>query len=87
MPLVTLASAAPPWATPFEATGAAIQKAARGIDTPEGARAQVLLREGRYRLDAEGRLTACDRDVVRILTPQAAEGWGDVSTSWSPWYA
>jgi tetratricopeptide (TPR) repeat protein len=96
LPLVSLlavagasaASAAPaPWdGKPFSAAPADLLAAAGAVPAPAGVGVVMLLEEGRYTFDADGRLTWSYRQIYRIVTQEGVDGWGDIGASWSPWY-
>ena len=85
---LALAAAAPPWdAPPFSADPKAVARAAAALHRPEGeGDLDVLLEEGSWVFDEEGRATATLRLVYRPLTREAAESWGRVRRDWAPWH-
>ena len=46
----------------------------------------ILLDEGRYRIDSEGKLTTVFHQIYRCLSRDALDQNGVVSGVWSPWY-
>lgn len=86
--LVSLSSrAAEPWdAPPFSAAPAALAGAAAALPTPKDADAEVLLEEGTYRYDAQGRETYTYRLVYRVLTPAGAKEWDTIGAGYAPWH-
>jgi tetratricopeptide (TPR) repeat protein/transglutaminase-like putative cysteine protease len=81
------ALAAAPWdAEPFTAEPAALLRAAHALSPPQGSEVDILLEEGSYAYDAEGRETSTYRVLYRVLTPEGARGWATIGTPWSPWF-
>ncbi|MBN1209442.1 MAG: DUF3857 domain-containing protein [Myxococcaceae bacterium] len=81
------ALAADPWdAPPFSADPAAIAGAAAALPTPEGAEVEILLEEGTFSYDAQGRETSTSRLVYRVLTPEGAKSWATVGIGYAPWH-
>ncbi len=81
------ALAADPWdAPPFTADPVAIAGAAAALPTPEGAEVEVLLEEGTFSYDAQGRETSTSRLVYRVLTPEGAKSWATVGIGYAPWH-
>lgn len=87
---VTTARAAPPdepWERgSFAGDPRAMLAAAAKVTAPAGSAAVVLLEEGHYSFDAEGRRTYRYRRVYRVLTTEGASSWGTVSRPWAPWH-
>jgi len=75
-----------PWEAEFEGKPAAILAAAANVAPAEGQGAVLLLEEGNFTFDEQGRLTERLRQVVRIVTPAAVDGWSSFETAWAPWY-
>jgi transglutaminase-like putative cysteine protease/predicted Zn-dependent protease len=81
------ALAADPWdAEPFSAEPASLLRAAHALAPPQGTEVDILLEEGSYAYDAEGRETSTYRVLYRVLTPEGARGWATIGTPWSPWF-
>jgi tetratricopeptide (TPR) repeat protein len=81
------AFAAEPWdAPPFSADPAALAGAAAALPRPEAADAEVLLEEGTFRYDAQGRETYTYRLVYRVLTAEGAREWATVGVGYAPWH-
>jgi tetratricopeptide (TPR) repeat protein len=81
------AFAADPWdAPPFSADPAAIAGAAAALPKPAGAEAEILLEEGTFSYDAQGRETATLRLIYRVLTPEGAKSWDTVGIGYAPWH-
>ena len=65
----------------------ALIAAASKTDTDLGtADIEVLMDEGRYRIDAQDRVTEIDRQIYRCITQDALEQHGVVQALWRPWY-
>ncbi|MCP3137285.1 DUF3857 and transglutaminase domain-containing protein [Pyxidicoccus xibeiensis] len=81
------AERAVPWEGPaFEATGAAMVRAASKLPDPaEGTDVEVLLKEGQYTELAPHRWRATSRTVFRILTSAGVRQWAEARAEWSPW--
>ncbi len=76
-----------PWAEPaFAAAPVALAQEAATVASDEADDAIILLEEGRYLYDADGRSTYTWRMVYRILTPRGAEGWSSTQVRWEPWH-
>ncbi len=83
----TEAAASEPWdAARFTADPAAVVEAAAALPAAEGADVLVLLEEGSFKFDAQGRCAYRHRLVYRILTPVGLQGWSTAEMPWSPWY-
>ncbi|HEX8706521.1 MAG TPA: DUF3857 domain-containing protein [Myxococcaceae bacterium] len=81
------AFAADPWdAPPFTAEPAVLAGAAAALPTPPGAEVEVLLEEGHFSYDAQGRETVTQRLVYRVLTPEGVKNWAVVGTGYAPWH-
>jgi transglutaminase-like putative cysteine protease/tetratricopeptide (TPR) repeat protein len=76
-----------PWDEPaFAATPARLLEAAQAVPSPPGTTVQVLLFETEFTLSRQGVERYRERQVYRLLHPQAVEGWSRVEADWSPWY-
>lgn len=74
-----------PLAAPaFTADPAALLAAAEGLEEPEDATADVLLREVELSIDAENRTTYRQRTVYRVLDDEAAGS--EIEMGYAPWY-
>jgi transglutaminase-like putative cysteine protease/tetratricopeptide (TPR) repeat protein len=81
------ALAADPWEAPaFSAAPATVAGAAAALPTPAGAEVEVLLEEGSFAYDAQGRETSTSRLVYRVLTQEGAKSWASVGVGYSPWH-
>src|SRR5687768_1065304 len=81
------ALAADPWdAAPFTAEPAVLAGAAAALPTVPGAEVEVLLEEGHYAYDAQGRETMTQRLVYRVLTPEGVKSWATVAVGYAPWH-
>jgi tetratricopeptide (TPR) repeat protein len=81
------ALAADPWdAPPFTAEPAVLAGAAAALPTPPGAEVEILLEEGLYSYDAQGRETVTQRLVYRVLTPEGVKNWATVGIGYAPWH-
>ncbi len=81
------AAAQQPWdGLAFSADPAAVLRAAADSPAAAGIDVVILLREDRYYFEADGRSTNTRRLVYRVLTPDGAEGWAEISSPYSPWY-
>ena len=81
------ALAADTWdAPPFTAEPAVLAGAAAALPTPAGAEAEVLLEEGLFSYDEQGRETVTQRLVYRVLTPEGVKNWAVVGTGYAPWH-
>jgi tetratricopeptide (TPR) repeat protein len=85
--LASTAGATPPWEDrPFEADPAEVVKAAAqaaGDDTHD---VVILLEEGRFTFDAQGRCDYRYRMVYRLQTEAGAREWATTGAAWAPWY-
>ncbi len=70
----------------MSASPAAIAAAAKDVDAPEGTNVVVLYEHGRYRYAEDGSSTYRYHRFIKVLTQDGADGWGQVSASWAPWY-
>jgi hypothetical protein len=87
LPGTETAPVSAPWeAAVFSADPKEMREAADKLPIPEGASSEVLLDEGRYSFDAEGRCRLQVRTVVRVLTPAGANAWSSFQREWSPWF-
>ena len=81
---------APPPTPPVERAEPAPKKAESSASpAPADAKepnAEILLDEGTFVFDAEGRRTATYRMRFRILRESAIEGWGTMRAYWAPWH-
>ena len=84
---VVLAQSDKPWeGTAFSADPASIAQAASSLPTEAGDDVIILLHEGRYVFESDGRSRFTERLVYRILTPKAVQEWATVQVMWVPWY-
>ncbi len=80
-------TAAEPWdGLAFAADPAAVLAAAEALPAADGADVLVLLEDGHFRFDAQGRRVYRYRLVYRILNPAGLQGWSTTAAGWSPWY-
>ena len=70
----------------FVSTGSELISAAQAVPLPEKDAVVVLLDEGTFSFDAEGRCTSRYRLSYRILTPAGVEDWDTLAAGWAPWY-
>jgi tetratricopeptide (TPR) repeat protein len=85
--VVAAAPGAAPWeGPPFSGDPAAIAREAAALPGPEGSEVDLLLEEGSFVYDAEGRCTTTHRLVYRALTKAAAESWAETSATFAPWH-
>lgn len=76
-----------PWEkAPLTAEPAAVLRAAREGPVPEGTHFVVLLNEGRYVFDAEGRCELTRRVVYRVISQEGSQALAAVQERWAPWY-
>ena len=76
-----------PWDKAFFVSPAAeLLSAANAVPAPEKGGVVVLLDEGTFSFDAEGRCISRFRRAYRILSPAGLEGWAAISADWSSWY-
>jgi tetratricopeptide (TPR) repeat protein len=82
------APAASPWdAQPFAAEPNAVLAAARAAASDNTtADVVVLLEEGRYLFDAQGRCDYRYRLVYLVRTEAGAREWPSIGTVWAPWH-
>jgi tetratricopeptide (TPR) repeat protein/transglutaminase-like putative cysteine protease len=71
---------------PLSGDPAAIAREAALLPKPEKSEIDLLLEEGVYVFDGDGRCTTTHRIVYRALTKGAAEGWAETSASFAPWH-
>lgn len=86
--LLAAATAEPSWLTApaFAADPAVLAREAAALAPPGDADIDVLLEEGVFVLDGQGRATTTYRLVYRALTREGAERWSEVARAWSPWH-
>lgn len=78
---------AAPWDDSFfKAKGSEVISAASSLTRSDKGDIVVLLEEGRYSFDNEGRCNSSYRLVYRILTAAGASKWSNVESRWSPWH-
>ena len=83
----SLAAAPAPWeGAPFSAPAAELARAAAALPVPQDAYAELLLEETHVSFDAAGVESYRFRRVYRVLSQEAARGWGRVDMPWSPWH-
>lgn len=83
----SVVAAKAPWdRKPFTASSAEILAAANDRPFPKYETTEILLREGAYRFDEEGRLTRRTRRVFRVASEEAARAMAMLKTVWSPWH-
>lgn len=83
----TLAAAQQPWDGPaFSGDPAAMLRAAQTVSVKSDVNIVILLRGERFYFESDGRTTHTTRTVYRVVTPEGAEGWAEVGTTYSPWY-
>jgi tetratricopeptide (TPR) repeat protein len=70
----------------LSAEPAAVLKAAASRAAPEKADVEILLHEGRYEFDAQGRTHRTTRLIFRVLGESAVSDWSVVRATWSPWH-
>ncbi len=71
----------------FAASPVELLELAKACDYDLGsADVEILLDEGRFSIDLEGKTTAISRQIYRCLTRDAFDQYGVVQASWSPWY-
>nr|WP_279342372.1 DUF3857 domain-containing protein [Geotalea sp. SG265] len=76
-----------PWERNFFTSPAqALLAAATAVPTPEKGGVVVLLDEGSFSFDGEGRCITRYRMAYRIINQTGVEGWAAISAGWSPWY-
>ncbi|HMB52621.1 MAG TPA: DUF3857 domain-containing transglutaminase family protein [Thermoanaerobaculia bacterium] len=74
-----------PWDEPFDPDAVAIAAAAAAYE-PAAEGARVLLEEIVVRYAEDGSEELRYREVVRIESPAAVEGWGELMAVWQPWH-
>ncbi|MGH9796269.1 MAG: DUF3857 domain-containing transglutaminase family protein, partial [Candidatus Acidiferrales bacterium] len=75
-----------PWNEPaFASDAGALYRAASALPVEDGHDALIVLEEGKYEFDAEGRATYTHRMIYRVLTAVGVEGWSSVTGNWEPW--
>lgn len=85
--IASVVAAKAPWdAKPFLASPKEIFAAANDRPFPDDKTAEILLEEGFFLFDEQGRLTKRSRYVIRVATEEAAREWAMVEAVWSPWY-
>jgi hypothetical protein len=81
------AAPVPPWeARPFAAEGKDVIGAATSALGGDGSDVVVLLEEGSFRFDAEGRCDYRYHLVYRIQTEAGVRGWATIASGWAPWF-
>jgi tetratricopeptide (TPR) repeat protein/transglutaminase-like putative cysteine protease len=76
-----------PWETAFLTSPASeLLSAANEVDASEGDPAIVLLEEGNFSIDIEGRCISRYRLAYRILNRTGVEEWSSIAAGWNPWY-
>jgi len=70
----------------FAVQGGELISAASAVPAPEDAGVVVLMDEGTFAFDTEGRCTSRYRTTYRILTAAGMEQWAQMAAGWSPWY-
>ena len=70
----------------FDSTGAELISAANSVPVAEKDGVIVLLDEGTFSFDEEGRCSSRYRLTYRVLTPAGVENWDTVAAGWAPWY-
>lgn len=80
------AHAGEPWETPFATDLKALARAAAKVPAAPDADATILIEDGKYSYDAQGRLTLTLRRVSRVERDAAADWLGTYSWVWVPWY-
>ncbi len=80
-------TARPAWGKAFFTTPAAeLLAAANAVPAPDKGGVIVLMEEGNFTFDAEGRCISRYRTVYRILTQAGAKEWAAISWGWAPWF-
>jgi hypothetical protein len=69
---------------PFTTSPNALQNAFSKVD-PGKHPIVILLQEGRYEFDAEGRGTVHFRTIFKAITKTAATDWAMIEHTWAPW--
>ncbi|GFO54012.1 hypothetical protein GMSM_10190 [Geomonas sp. Red276] len=81
------AAGAPSWEEPFfSLSGKKLVAAANGATLKEKGNISVLLDEGSFSFDNQGRCTTRFRLVYRIMNETGLERWSNISSGWSPWH-
>ena len=76
-----------PWDKAFLVSPASeLLSAANAVPAPEKGGVVVLMDEGTFSFDAEGRCISRYRMAYRILSQAGVEAWAATSAGWSPWY-
>jgi tetratricopeptide (TPR) repeat protein/transglutaminase-like putative cysteine protease len=70
----------------FPSPASELLAAANSVPVPDKAKAIVLLDEGSFSFDDDGRCLSRYRMVYRILTEAGLEEWASMAAEWSPWY-
>src|SRR2546421_3480190 len=75
-----------PWdAAPFSTDPAALVAAAEKVPAADAALV-VLLDEGRYSFEADGRMRVISRRMIRVVDESAVDQEGTLALGWAPWY-
>jgi tetratricopeptide (TPR) repeat protein len=75
------------WSQPrFTADGAALNKAASGVNVKPGTDVVVLDEEDSYVFEADGKAVHTHYLVYKVLTQRGADGWDATSLQWEPWH-
>jgi tetratricopeptide (TPR) repeat protein len=70
----------------FTAPPSELLSAAKAVPVSESEGVIVLLDEGTFSFDDEGRCTSRYRLAYRILDRTGMDNWSSISARWSPWY-
>jgi hypothetical protein len=73
-----------PTQPPFTASQQALQDAFSKLKSGTHP-VTILLEEGRYEYDSEGRQTSRYRIIFKLLTKAGAEDWSTIERPWAPW--
>lgn len=76
-----------PWeGKSFSSPASELFAEAKSVSVSENAKAIILIDEGSFSFDEDGRCLRRYRMVYRILTEAGLEEWASISAGWSPWY-
>ncbi|HYM59270.1 MAG TPA: DUF3857 domain-containing protein [Thermoanaerobaculia bacterium] len=83
---VPLLAAGKPWdGAPFSSDPKVLLEAAQAVPAKDDD-VVVLLDEGHFVFDAQGRVTSTRRMVYRVVNEAGVEDWSSIEAPWSPWF-
>src|SRR5437773_20761 len=83
----TSAAQTTPWDAPlFSADPGALLDAASGIPVADDADVEILLYNSRFVFDAQGRVTATNRLIYRVITTAGVRNSSTIEAGWEPWH-